>query len=351
MSTGIMSLTSAGPRSPQSAVLSRPNRARRGLTPACCFGPSAMRASRPIGTIEQVSVELRPDEVERLLALERKFAKEGLTFDDVLLVPAESAVLPNEVSTRTKFTRQIELEIPIVSAAMDTVTEARMAIALAREGGIGIVHRNLSVQAQAGEIDKVKRSEAGMIVEPVTLRPRDRSVTGSTIIPASERFTLSISPACACTERLRWTIPMPPSRARAIAMRASVTVSIAADTIGISSSIWRVNLVRVETSLGRTADSAGTRRTSSKVRPSLANLRSSARSRSTSSGRSSTLTSSIVPIGRDALIADGPKQHAGVRPRRALFGRLSTADCGLRGPADVRDMIPVDMPRGQTPVS
>jgi IMP dehydrogenase len=121
-----------------------------------------------------VSVELRPDEVERLLALERKFAKEGLTFDDVLLVPAESAVLPNEVSTRTRFTRQIELEIPIVSAAMDTVTGARMAIALAREGGIGIVHRNLSVQAQAGEIDKVKRSEAGMIVEPVTLRPRDR---------------------------------------------------------------------------------------------------------------------------------------------------------------------------------
>jgi IMP dehydrogenase len=121
-----------------------------------------------------MSVELRPDEVERLLALERKFAKEGLTFDDVLLVPAESAVLPNEVSTRTKFTHQIELEIPIVSAAMDTVTEARMAIALAREGGIGIVHRNLSVEEQAAEIDKVKRSEAGMIVEPVTLRSRDR---------------------------------------------------------------------------------------------------------------------------------------------------------------------------------
>jgi len=121
-----------------------------------------------------MSVELRPDEVERLLALERKFAKEGLTFDDVLLVPAESAVLPSEVSTRTRLTREIELEIPIVSAAMDTVTEARMAIALAREGGIGVVHRNLSVEAQAAEIDKVKRSEAGMIVEPVTLRPRDR---------------------------------------------------------------------------------------------------------------------------------------------------------------------------------
>jgi IMP dehydrogenase len=121
-----------------------------------------------------MSVELRPDEVERLLALERKFAKEGLTFDDVLLVPAESAVLPSDVSTRTRLTRELELEIPIVSAAMDTVTEARMAIALAREGGIGVVHRNLSVEAQAAEIDKVKRSEAGMIVEPVTLRPRDR---------------------------------------------------------------------------------------------------------------------------------------------------------------------------------
>jgi IMP dehydrogenase len=121
-----------------------------------------------------MSVELRPDDVERLLALERKFAKEGLTFDDVLLVPAESAILPNEVSTRTRLTRQIELELPIVSAAMDTVTEARMAIALAREGGIGVVHRNLSVAAQAAEVDKVKRSEAGMIVEPVTLRPHDR---------------------------------------------------------------------------------------------------------------------------------------------------------------------------------
>jgi IMP dehydrogenase len=121
-----------------------------------------------------MSVELRPDDVERLLALERKFAKEGLTFDDVLLVPAESAVLPSDVSTRARLTRQIELELPIVAAAMDTVTEARMAIALAREGGVGIVHRNLSVQAQAAEVDKVKRSEAGMIVEPVTLRQQDR---------------------------------------------------------------------------------------------------------------------------------------------------------------------------------
>ena len=118
-----------------------------------------------------MSVELRPDDVLRLLELDRKFAKEGLTFDDVLLVPAESHVLPNDVSTRTRLTRSIELSIPIVSAAMDTVTDARLAIALAREGGLGIVHRNLPIEDQVSEVDKVKRSEAGMIVEPVTLPP------------------------------------------------------------------------------------------------------------------------------------------------------------------------------------
>jgi IMP dehydrogenase len=116
-------------------------------------------------------VELAPSQVERLLELDRKFGKEGLTFDDVLLVPAESHVLPNDVSTKTRLTRGITIQIPIVSAAMDTVTEARLAIALAREGGIGIVHRNLSIEAQVAEVDKVKRSESGMIVEPVTLPP------------------------------------------------------------------------------------------------------------------------------------------------------------------------------------
>ncbi len=102
-----------------------------------------------------------------------KFGKEGLAFDDVLLVPAESAVLPNDVATATRLTPTIALEIPIVSAAMDTVTEARLAIALAREGGLGVIHRNLSIEHQVAEIDKVKRSEAGMIVEPVTLGPDD----------------------------------------------------------------------------------------------------------------------------------------------------------------------------------
>ncbi len=118
-----------------------------------------------------MSIELSPADLERLLALDAKFSKEGLTFDDVLLQPAESHVLPNDVSTATQLTRSITLQIPIVSAAMDTVTEARLAIALAREGGIGIVHRNLSIEDQVAEVDKVKRSEAGMIVEPVTLPP------------------------------------------------------------------------------------------------------------------------------------------------------------------------------------
>jgi IMP dehydrogenase len=116
-------------------------------------------------------LELGRIEVERLLALEEKFAKEGLSFDDVSLVPAESAVLPNDVSTRTRLTRELERAIPVVSAAMDTVTEARLAIALAREGGIGVIHRNLSIEDQVAEVDRVKRSESGMIVEPVTLPP------------------------------------------------------------------------------------------------------------------------------------------------------------------------------------
>jgi IMP dehydrogenase len=117
-----------------------------------------------------METELRTNEIERLVSFERKFGKEGLTFDDVLLLPAESEVLPNDVSTVTRLTPAISLNIPIVSAAMDTVTEARLAIALARAGGIGIVHRNLSIADQVAEVDKVKRSESGMIVEPVTLR-------------------------------------------------------------------------------------------------------------------------------------------------------------------------------------
>ena len=98
-----------------------------------------------------------------------RIAMEGLTFDDVLLIPAYSEVLPREVDLHTRFSRNISLNIPIVSAAMDTVTEAPMAIALAREGGIGVIHKNMSIAAQAGEVRKVKRSENGMIIDPVTI--------------------------------------------------------------------------------------------------------------------------------------------------------------------------------------
>src|ERR1700710_2188130 len=96
---------------------------------------------------------------------------EALTFDDVLLVPAFSDVVPTQVSTQTQLTRNITLNTPLMSAAMDTVTESRLAIAMAQQGGLGVVHRNLSIEQQAGEIDKVKRSESGMIVDPVTISP------------------------------------------------------------------------------------------------------------------------------------------------------------------------------------
>jgi IMP dehydrogenase len=100
--------------------------------------------------------------------------KEGLTFDDLLLVPAASSVMPSEVDTSTLLTRNIPLNIPIISAAMDTVTESRTAICMAQEGGIGIIHRNMSIERQTLEIDKVKKSESGMIVDPITIEPEQK---------------------------------------------------------------------------------------------------------------------------------------------------------------------------------
>jgi IMP dehydrogenase len=114
--------------------------------------------------------------------------QEGLTFDDVLLVPARSDVLPTETDTSTQFTRGITLRIPLCSAAMDTVTESRLAIAIAQQGGIGVVHKNFPIERQAEEVDRVKRSESGMIVDPVTIRP-DRPVREA--LAVMERYKIS----------------------------------------------------------------------------------------------------------------------------------------------------------------
>ena len=120
--------------------------------------------------------------------LKDKVGEPALTFDDVLLVPRRSAVLPRDVDIRTRLTGSLKLNIPIISAAMDTVTEAKLAIALARQGGLGIIHRNLSPEQQATEVDKVKRSESGMIVDPITLPP-DRPIADA--LEVMQKFAIS----------------------------------------------------------------------------------------------------------------------------------------------------------------
>ena len=106
--------------------------------------------------------------------LEQEVLPVGLTFDDVLLIPAASSVLPRDIDVSTRLTERIALNIPLVSAAMDTVTESRTAIGMAQEGGLGIIHRNLSVWAQAGEVEKVKKFESGMITDPITVAPEQK---------------------------------------------------------------------------------------------------------------------------------------------------------------------------------
>ena len=103
--------------------------------------------------------------------IEDRVTAEGLTFDDVLLVPAYSEILPRNVDLTSRFSKGIELKTPIVSAAMDTVTEAAMAIAIAREGGIGVIHKNMTISEQARQVEMVKRAENGMIYAPVTIQP------------------------------------------------------------------------------------------------------------------------------------------------------------------------------------
>ena len=132
--------------------------------------------------------QLPTDDLGGDAAFNARFGRIGLTFDDVLLMPAESNVLPHESDTSTWFTPDIRLAVPIVSAAMDTVTESRMAIALARLGGIGVIHRNLPPEEQAAEIDRVKRSESGMITDPVTLQPH---LPVQAALDLMERFHIS----------------------------------------------------------------------------------------------------------------------------------------------------------------
>src|SRR4051812_48122253 len=186
-----------------------------------------------------MELELRPEDVERLVATGRKFAREGLTFDDVLLEPAASNILPADASTTTRLTANIELAIPIVSAAMDTVTEGRLAIALAREGGIGVLHRNLSIEAQAGEVDMVKRSESGMIVEPLTLTAED-----------------SVSDALALMERYRISgVPIVDAEGRLVGILTNRDLRFRDDAnVPVSALMTSVNLVTAP--VGTTLDEA-----------------------------------------------------------------------------------------------
>lgn len=122
-----------------------------------------------------------------------KFVKEGLTFDDVLLIPAESDVTPDKVQLQTKLTKDITLNIPVMTAAMDTVTESRMAIAIAREGGIGVIHKNMTIEEQADEVDKVKRSENGVITNPFFLSPNHLASDAEELM---NKYRISGVPIC-----------------------------------------------------------------------------------------------------------------------------------------------------------
>src|SRR5687768_6387991 len=166
--------SSCRPRKAASASRKRPKRQ-----------PNWRRLKRPVRSSRRKSEE---SVVSRGLSMLDKQIRIGLTYDDVVLVPAKSQVLPTEVETTTFFSRNIQINIPIVSSAMDTVTEARLAIAIAREGGIGVVHRVFSPQDQAAEVDKVKKSESGMILDPVTISP-DQTIRDAHAL--MERYRIS----------------------------------------------------------------------------------------------------------------------------------------------------------------
>src|SRR5215207_6344808 len=158
-------------RSPKAPSPARPTSSDGGVSrngPSSAPGSTAGSASRP------AHVRIRDDV--------------ALTFDDVLLSPRHAAVHPKDVSTSSRFTRGISLNVPLVAAAMDTVTESEMAIAMARAGGIGVLHKNMSIDRQAAEVDRVKRSESGMILNPITLSP---DATLREAVALMQRFRIS----------------------------------------------------------------------------------------------------------------------------------------------------------------
>ena len=143
-----------------------------------------------------------------------RIVSEALTFDDVLLLPAKSGILPRDSDVRTKLSANIELNIPLLSAAMDTVTESELAIAIARDGGIGIIHKNMSIKEQARQIDRVKRSESGIILNPETLGPKNKlsealdmmsryRISGIPIVSGEKLVALSLKRMIVPSERLR----------------------------------------------------------------------------------------------------------------------------------------------------
>src|SRR5690349_19005258 len=133
--------------------------------------PSTARPAQPATSGSGPSRFNAASESEKPAGRDRVREEMVLTFDDVLLTPRHSLVVPRDVSTRSRFTRKIPLNVPFASAAMDTVTEAEMAMAMARAGGIGVLHKNMSIDRQAAEVDRVKRSESGIIINPITLSP------------------------------------------------------------------------------------------------------------------------------------------------------------------------------------
>ncbi len=132
-----------------------------------------------------------------------RISQEALTFDDVLLIPGYSEVLPKDVSLKTRLTRGIELNIPLVSAAMDTVTEARLAIAMAQEGGIGIIHKNMGIEQQAAEVRKVKKHETAIVRDPVTVTPSTK------IIELLQMARSTASPVSRWWSRASWSVSSP----------------------------------------------------------------------------------------------------------------------------------------------